>query len=190
MFGGQGVTTRADHQEAARRDYGELADAFLATYPAENDDQARASRIASFTDAFFGWEMRAWARLMETVASPAYLYYFTRVPPADDAEIYGAYHTAEIPYVFDNFGVSASAHANRDWDDTDRELSETLSSYWVTFAATGNPNATGLPEWPAFDREADQALEIGETIQVRTGIRRERLAFFEEYYASQRDEAN
>ena len=185
MFGNRGVVTVADYHEAARREYGEFADAFLATYPAENDEQAQAGRMNSFADAFFGWEMRAWARMMETVPSFSYLYFFSRVPPVSDADTYGAYHTAEIPYVFGNFGVSVSPHADRDWDETDRDLSDILSSHWVNFAATGNPNGAGLPEWPAFDHESDQTLVIDDTIDVRGGIRTARLDFFEDYYASE-----
>ncbi len=190
MFGTQGVDTLAAHREAVQQQYGEFAEAFQATYPADNDEQARSARMASFADAFFGWEMRTWARMMETGSSPAYLYFFSRVPPAADADRYGAYHTAEIPYVFDNFGVGTSPHAKRDWDDTDRELSDTLASYWVNLASTGNPNAEDLLEWPAFDRDADEALEIGDTIQVRSGIRKDRLDFFEKYYGAQRGETN
>ena len=80
---------------------------------------------------------------METVSSPAYLYFFSRVPPAADADRYGAYHTAEIPYVFDNFGVSPHPYANRDYSDTDRKLSDILASYWVNLAATGEPERRG-----------------------------------------------
>ncbi|MEE2638430.1 MAG: carboxylesterase family protein, partial [Acidobacteriota bacterium] len=64
-------------------------------------------------------------------------------------------------------------------------LSDILSSYWVNFAATGNPNGAGLPEWPAFDHESDQTLVIDDTIDVRGGIRTARLDFFEDYYASE-----
>ena len=86
--------------------------------------------------------------------------------------------------------MSSSPHANRDYNDTDRELSDTLASYWVNFAATGNPNREGLPEWPAFDRDADEALEISDTIQVRRGVRKDRLDFLDQYYAAQREETN
>ncbi len=186
----QGVETLAEYSETVSSQYGEFADGFLSTYPAETVEEALLSQMAMQTDVMFGWEMRTWARMMETVSSPAYLYFFSRVPPAADADRYGAYHTAEIPYVFDNFGVSTSPHANRDYDDTDRELSNTLASYWVNFAATGNPNGAGLPEWPVFDRDADEALEIADTIQVRSGIRKDRLDFLDQYYAAMREETN
>ncbi len=77
--------------------------------------------------------------------------------------------------------------ANRDYSDTDRRLSDILASYWVNMAATGNPNGEGLPEWPAYDPEADAALRIGDTITVERGIRKDRLDFFDRYYVAQRE---
>ena len=105
MLGGAaGAETVEQYRETIRDEYGEHADALLEVFSAATDDEAQQARMASGTDATFGWEMRTWARMMETVPSPAYLYFFSRVPPAPDADRYGAYHTAEIPYVFDNFG--------------------------------------------------------------------------------------
>ncbi len=187
LGGAAGAETLAQYRETVRNEYGEHAGAFLETFPAGTDEEAQRARMASGTDATFGWEMRTWARMMETVSSPAYLYFFSRVPPAPDADQYGAYHTAEIPYVFDNFGVSPHPYANRDYTDTDRRLSEVLASYWVNMAATGNPNSEGLPAWPAYDPEADAALHLGDTIAVEQGIRKDRLDFFDRYYAAQRD---
>lgn len=190
LGGAQGAETVAEYRETVGIEYGEFTDEFLATYPADNDAEAQQGRKDSSTDAIFGWEMRAWARMMKTVSSPAYLYFFSRVPHAADAERYGAYHTAEIPYVFDNFGVSASPHANRDYDDTDRALSDALASYWVNFAASGNPNGEGLPVWPVYDPVGDMALEIADTIRVSRGVRKERLDFFDRFYESERSQVN
>ena len=89
--------------------------------------------------------------------------------------------------MFDNFGVSPHPYANRDYTDTDRRLSDILASYWVNMAATGDPNDEGLPDWPAYDPEADAALHVGDTITVERGIRKERLDFFDRYYAAQRE---
>ena len=186
LGGAAGAETLEQYHESIRNEYGEHAAAFLETFPAATDEEARQARLASGTDATFGWEMRTWARMMETVSSPAYLYFFSRIPPAPDAERYGAYHTAEIAYVFDNFGVSPHPYANRDYTDTDRRLSDILASYWVNMAATGNPNAEGLPEWPAYDSGADAALHVGDTITVERGTRKDRLDFFDRYYAAQR----
>ena len=188
--GGRGPMTVADYGKYARDTYGRLADVFLTTYPASSDAAALAGRIGSYTDQSFGWEMRTWARMMDTVKSDAYLYFFSRVPPGPDAGRTGAFHAAEIIYVFDNLGKSPYTYANRAYDDTDRKLSHLMAAYWVNFAKTGNPNGEGLSAWPVYTREADAALELGDTVQVRSGIRKDRLDFMDQYYAGQRHDTN
>ena len=191
LVGGPELGSVAEYEEWARNEYDVFADQFLAAYPAATDADVGARMIDSAGDARFVWEMRTWARMMETVTSPAYLYFFTRVPPAADAARYGAYHTAEIPYVFGNLGGGSRFwFANRDYDDTDRQLSEVMASYWLNFAATGNPNGAGLPEWPAYTRESEPAIELGDTVQVRQGVRGNRLDFFDQRYATERAATN
>ena len=63
---------------------------------------------------------------------------------------FGAYHSGELAYVFDNLELVGIG-----WDSEDRELSETIADYWVSFARNGNPNADGLPNWPAYDPATD-----------------------------------
>jgi para-nitrobenzyl esterase len=191
-LGGAGRTpiTAAEYRQNARKTYGSLADAFLKTYPAASDADTVPARIASATDQTFGWEMRTWARMMETVSSKAYLYFFSRVPPGPDAPRNGAYHAGEIVYVFGNLGKSPYPYANQSYADVDRKLSDTMTSYWVNFVKTGNPNGAGLPEWPAYSREGDRSLEIGDTVQVRSGLRKDRLDFMDRYYADRRASTN
>ncbi len=130
------------------------------------------------SDRIFGWEMRTWARLSEQSGEPTWLYLFTQAPPlAEQGRALGAYHAAEIIYVFDNldlpWGNSASRQVN--WDDTDYGVASAISSYWTNFAKTGNPNGDGLPDWPRFETENDLALDIGTEITVLANLRKAKL---------------
>ena len=180
--------TVAEYGAYARDTYGTLAERYLALYPAATDEETVRARIASATDQRFGWDMRTWARMMERVSSEAYYYFFSRVPPGPDAERNGAFHAGEIIYVFDNLGKSPYPYANQEYDETDVRLSDQMASYWANFAATGDPNGEGLPVWPAYSRAADEALELGDIVQARSGVRKERLDFTDAYYTSQRSE--
>ena len=149
--------TVAALQSTAKQRFGDNAENFLKLYPATSDDEAWKATAAFMRDQTFGVQMRTWARLqMKTGKSPAYLYYFSHIPPGPGGEHYGAYHASEIAYVFGT---------GRNWADADRQLSETISSYWVNFATTGNPNAKGLPQWPVYDENKDLALSLGDTIE-------------------------
>jgi para-nitrobenzyl esterase len=174
--------TASNFTEQIRRRFGADADQLLQLYPAKTDDDAKASHYASFRDISFGWQMRTWARLAtKTGRSKAYLYYFSRVPPGPQSSRYGAYHASEIAYVFNNLDVS-----KRPWEDTDRKLAGLMSSYWVNFAATGNPNGKGLPKWPAYQQSSDTAIELGDHVQPLSNLHKPALDFFDEYFAKLR----
>ena len=73
--------------------------------------------------------------------APVYAYMFT----------YGnSYHTAEIPYVFNNLGADATAEQ--------RELADQMSMVWINFARNGIPSADGLPEWEPYTREGGATM--------------------------------
>ena len=61
-----------------------------------------------------------------------------------------------------------------------------MSSYWINFATTGDPNGEGLPIWPAYDPTADQVLELGDSIATVQGLMADRLDVFDAYYDSVR----
>ncbi len=174
--------TAAAYVAQTRRRFGTATDRFLKIYPAESDEQAKAAHYDSYRDLVFGWQMRTWVRMAtETGKSKAFLYYFNRVPPGPGSDRLRVYHAAEILYVFDNLGASP-----RPWEDDDRKLADTMSSYWVNFAATGDPNGKDLPRWPVYRRSDDVALELGSPIKPVAHLHEPALDFFDAWYAGLR----
>jgi len=79
-------------------------------------------------------------------AAPVYVYMFAWQSPINDG-IYKSMHCMELPFVFDNInrceemtGGGKQAYV----------LADKMSSAWINFAKSGNPNAKGLPEWPVY----------------------------------------
>lgn len=178
--------TAAAYVTQTRHRFGTQTDRFLQIYPANSEEQAKAAHYDSFRDLVFGWQMRTWVRMAtQTGKSKAFLYYFNRVPPGRDSDRLRVYHAAEILYVFDNLGVSP-----RPWEDDDRKLADTMSSYWVNFAATGDPNGKGLPRWPAYQGSDDVALELGSPIKPVAHLHATALDFFDDFYAGLRRASN
>ncbi len=153
--------------------FGELADEFYRVYRARAEDLPR-TYLEALRDLSFGVEMRRWARLAVAGGSNVHLYYFTHAPPIRNRSFYGAHHGAEIVYAFDNLG-----RVGRDFEAAEFELAETVSGYWTSFAASGNPNGFGRPLWFAYDREAEAYLEIGDMMRVRERLLEDKLDFME-----------
>ncbi|HXO37771.1 MAG TPA: carboxylesterase/lipase family protein [Candidatus Acidoferrum sp.] len=159
--------------------YGSQAGALLKVYPAGSDEEAVSSFYSAYRDQVFGWEMRTWARMAtKTGHQPAFMYYFSRRPPGPQSARLRAFHASEIAYVFGTFVWPFP------WDDTDKKLSDAMTSYWVNFAASGNPNGGGLTKWPAYNAKDDQAMEFGDQIAIRSEANKAGLDFFDGYYQS------
>jgi para-nitrobenzyl esterase len=174
----------------ARADHGEEADHFLRLYPAGSDGQARDASRTAFSYRNFYWQAFCWARLQSgNGKSPVYSYQFTKHSPIpangdydeNTPDKFGAFHGSEIPYIFHTFGV-------RDWPwtEADAALADTISSYWLNFARAGNPNAAGLPHWPAYDATAQMTMELGDAVRAVPIHNLARLEFWNAFYTAQR----
>jgi para-nitrobenzyl esterase len=51
--------------------------------------------------------------------------------------------------------------------------------YWTQFAKTGDPNAAGIVEWPAYDAHSGQCLDLGRTVRTSSVPHAARLLFLE-----------
>ncbi|OFA04219.1 carboxylesterase/lipase family protein [Duganella sp. HH101] len=182
------TTVRADSFEAdIAASVGALPPALLAAYPHATDAQAREGRLALERDLRFGWDMWAWARLAQKGRSPVYYYSFDHRPPFPADSVYaawGASHYAELWYMFDHLDQAPWA-----WRAADRKLAAAMSSYWVHFAATGDPNGSGVPHWPAFRGIDGKVQRLSDPIDTGPVPALDRLQVFDAVYSGLRGKA-
>jgi para-nitrobenzyl esterase len=179
-----GNTTAAAWTGRVRQRWSELADEYLKLYPGSSDEEATRSSQAAFRDEL-AWHMRLYASLQVKRGNRAHWYFFTHEPPyAPAARNLKATHAVEIPYVFNNLRPprlfpDASSPELASASAAERALAERVSSYWVNFARTGDPNGRGLPRWPPFS-DGSAPMIIGEIAESPDP---QRLAIYDKMHA-------
>ena len=179
--------TTASYKADLDRTWGPLPPSIVGAYPFTTDAGAKAARLDLERDLRFGWDMWAWARLQAGASQPVWLYRFAQTPPfpaASPRAGWGASHFAELWYVFDHLDQEPWA-----WSSADRRLADLMSSYWVNFAKTGDPNGPGTPAWPAFDKDARRLLVLTGDPVVGTVANPDQLHAFDATYDAVRGSA-
>ncbi len=173
------------YQKQIHAGYGEYADKILAAYPGATDAEALRSARDMFRDTAFAWPTWTWARLQaKTGKGKAYVYYFSHRPPYPNMPMFagwGAAHASEIEYVFDNFPAAMPATAS------DRKVADEISSYWINFAKTGDPNGSGLPNWPAFTNTSAQVMNLDDPSKSIDVPNLQKLEVLDGYFAWRRE---
>jgi para-nitrobenzyl esterase len=137
-----------------------IIDAYRRDYPKANPFDLYATIAAApFRRPAFDQAMRKAA--LGAAAAYAYIYAW-RTPVLDNRP--GSFHAAEIAFTFDNAEIcdhysGGTAEALL--------LSKQISTAWVNFARTGNPNHDGLPHWPAYSSEQRATMYFDTPCTVR-----------------------
>ncbi|HEY4340632.1 MAG TPA: carboxylesterase family protein [Steroidobacteraceae bacterium] len=99
-------------------------------------------------------------RKAEQTQAQVYQYYFTWRSPVRQGKL-RTFHTLEIPFVFDNVDACQSMTGS----GADRlPLAQKMSSAWVAFARTGNPNHPTLPDvWVPYDNVRRATMIFNDT---------------------------
>jgi len=90
------------------------------------------------------------ASLIEKNDGAAWVYRFDRVRPGFDA--IGAYHGAELPYVFDRHDAWLPS------SKVDDDLTAVILDYWTSFITQGRPQSHQGGPWPAWSATQQTAV--------------------------------
>lgn len=177
-FGGNAQVTPADFERQIRTQFGANAPGVLAAYPHATDaDAVRATRHVR-SDTSFSWNAWTWAKQQTRHGKGGvFSYYFDNHAPQAE----GAGHGSDVPFAFQTL-------ASRQPSEQDQALSDTMSSYFVNFAKQGDPNAAGLPRWPAFTDKDQQVMVFKGTAAARTYPALEKVKVFDPYFERLRRE--
>jgi len=148
-----------------------LIKAYAATRPGATPYQLM---VAISTDTRFRAAMIQTAELKSAAGrGPVYMYQVAWPTPGQGG-LYITPHNTCIPLVFRNLEVTAELTGT---GTAAQALSEVMSSTWVQFARTGNPNNAKLPAWAPYDTTTRATLMFDTTCAVANDpLREDRLA--------------
>jgi para-nitrobenzyl esterase len=178
MRRGNTFTTVSEQREARLEEWGRLGAGLADYYLADSDDEVFDSEVDYRTDLMFARPTRQMLNAMAGSSANTFMYVFTRnlTDPSQRAP-----HAMELRFVFNTLPEEAG--------QVDRDIAELMSDYWVQFAATGDPNRSGLPRWPAYREDTQRYQIIGVDVGQGSSFRHQALDAMDDYFRATHQEA-
>jgi len=107
----------------------------------------------------------------------SWIFVFSHHPTWDGSPFLGAYHSAEIEFVFST--VNIHPHSQQEIN-----LSQNMTRYWTNFARYGDPNGSGkdgLIFWPPYDN-LQTRMDFNIPSHVINSLEAEQCAFWEKQF--------
>lgn len=159
-----------------RETYKDKADAYIAAVKKAYPNDTKAKDLIDVDTMFRpGSVVQANTKSNLEGGAPVYMYLFTWQSPVFDGK-YKALHCMELPFVFDNI---AKANQMTGGGQEAYALADKMSQAWINFAKTGNPNHSGLPEWPAYNSTDTSTMHFDTSCEVKPQLDKELFAIVE-----------
>ena len=94
--------------------------------------------------------------------APVYTYLFTWESPVLDG-MFRSTHCMELPFVFNNISRCKTLTGGK---PEAYKLAEKMSSAWISFAKTGNPNTEELPTWKPYSIQKGATMVLNNDCEV------------------------
>jgi len=160
--------------------YGKYAGQLFALFPPPPPppkvlDAAKLSLLETVTLTVFTAPAQYVAQSVAAAGQPAYNYVFTGRP---FGAYLGAFHSAELPYVFGNDYMGFDPTIG-----TAAPLSAAMQDYWTSFAITGDPNGAGRAAWPTFSAAAPQTMMLApDGLRIEQGYQADECAVADQLF--------
>lgn len=147
----------------------------LARYSSAKFGTAQEAALAAVGDGGFVCPARRTARAIAKAGLPAYQYHFTYAPPGSLFGDLGAFHSAEIKYVF---GIPSQLLPQPLTED-ELVFSKQLMGYWSNLAAKGDPNHEGALAWAKYDATGDATMVLDLKSEIKSGLFKDECDFWD-----------
>lgn len=159
------VKTVADLENEVESRFGTHANRILALYPHGSDAEAVESSSQLARDSYMT-SLVLWTRARaESSGQAIYAYRFDHAIPVSTPPGYGAFHTAEVPYLFGVLDTKL-----RPFDATDRHIADEVQGYWLNFMKSGDPNGAGLAIWSRATGDSTTVLAIDAECAMKAAV--------------------
>jgi para-nitrobenzyl esterase len=171
-FLGDTKMTVDEYKKEAQTKYGDKTDTYLSIFPAATADEVKTAKQKITLLSFAGMPSHLLAGFN---TKTTYVYQFGHIPTdKPNFPNYGAFHTSEVPYA-----LHTLHKWNRPWQQLDKDLENFISSYWVNFAKTGNPNGGNLPEWKSYDKHSGNIMLLNDKVEIKPAFLKNEFDFLE-----------
>lgn len=126
----------------------EIIKAYRGWYPTYTPNDVYTAAIAAFR-SWPGQVIEAERRVSNTEAAKrTWVYQFDFGVPTSDGR---APHTVDLAFIFDNVALSPGMVGAKEKDQAAAQpLATMMSEMLIQFATTGDPNYSGMPNWPTY----------------------------------------
>ena len=108
----------------------------------------------------------------------AYVWLMTKENETERGHRDGSPHCAEMPYLFGRVDTGErNPFFLYHWVGADYDFMELIQGYWYQFAASGDPNGEGRPQWDPYTSAFD-VCELGNNTHMLTEQQQEKYAYF------------
>lgn len=172
-FYGEKDLTLEQAKERLANQYGDKTEQYVELYAKAYPDYTPQD-LLSIDDVFRPFTIRTADARAEESSAPLYVYFLAWKSAVDNASK-GSFHGLDIPLAFNTVDLRADWTGNSEeaW-----ELAAKMSSAWINFVKTGNPNVKNvLPDWEPYTAENGATMYFDNECRIVNNHDRELMNF-------------